>query len=94
MYSFSDVTYKYIVDEQPIGRLLFRQFCEESQPQFHRYNVFLDNIVSTHTLFSLHVYSFRCNIEHESLGSCVGFLNTYIACVNFDEKKYSLFTKF
>lgn len=80
MYSFSDVTYKYIVDEQPIGRLLFRQFCEESQPQFHRYNVFLDNIVSTHTLFSLHVDSFRCNIEHSrwvAVESVVEYLNIY-----------------
>ncbi|XP_065210501.1 G protein-coupled receptor kinase 2 isoform X1 [Planococcus citri] len=39
-----NVTYTYIVDEQPIGRLLFRQFCQELQPQFHRYNVFLDFI--------------------------------------------------
>lgn len=42
----SDVRYAYVVDQQPIGRLLFRQFCEEARPEYHRYNVFLDSIVS------------------------------------------------
>lgn len=35
-----------MVDQQPIGRLLFRQFCEVERPEYHRYNVFLDAIVS------------------------------------------------
>uniref|UniRef100_A0A1B6C906 G protein-coupled receptor kinase n=1 Tax=Clastoptera arizonana TaxID=38151 RepID=A0A1B6C906_9HEMI len=39
-----DVRYAYVVDQQPIGRLLFRQFCEEARPEYHRYNVFLDSI--------------------------------------------------
>jgi G protein-coupled receptor kinase len=43
---FADVRYNYIVDQQPIGRLLFRQFCEDARPEYHRYNVFLDSIVS------------------------------------------------
>lgn len=38
--------YSYIIDQQPIGRLLFLQFCEEDRQEFHRYNVFLDSIVS------------------------------------------------
>lgn len=38
--------YNYIIDQQPIGRLLFLQFCEEERQEFHRYNVFLDSIVS------------------------------------------------
>lgn len=38
--------YSYIIDQQPIGRLLFLQFCEEERQEFHRYNVFLDSIVS------------------------------------------------
>lgn len=36
-----DVRYQYVVDGQPIGRLLFRQFCEVS-PKYQRYNHFLD----------------------------------------------------
>lgn len=39
-----DVRYSYVVDQQPIGRLLFRQFCEEARPEYHRYNIFLDSI--------------------------------------------------
>lgn len=38
--------YSYIIDQQPIGRLLFLQFCEEERQEFHRYNVFLNSIVS------------------------------------------------
>lgn len=41
-----DMKYSYIIDQQPIGRLLFLQFCEEERHEFHRYNVFLDSIVS------------------------------------------------
>ncbi|XP_053619864.1 G protein-coupled receptor kinase 2 [Plodia interpunctella] len=36
-----DVGYDYVVDQQPIGKLLFRQFCE-NRPQYHKYNSFLD----------------------------------------------------
>uniref|UniRef100_A0A0A9ZGM9 G protein-coupled receptor kinase n=2 Tax=Lygus hesperus TaxID=30085 RepID=A0A0A9ZGM9_LYGHE len=39
-----EVKYSYVVDQQPIGLLLFRQFCQEAQPEYHRYNVFLDAI--------------------------------------------------
>ncbi|KAJ9573648.1 hypothetical protein L9F63_008989 [Diploptera punctata] len=39
-----DVKYSYVVDQQPIGRLLFRQFCETAKPEYHRYNIFLDSI--------------------------------------------------
>lgn len=38
-----DVKYSYIVDQQPIGRLLFRQFCETNkQRPYHKYNLVLD----------------------------------------------------
>lgn len=36
--------YSYVVDQQPIGRLLFRQFCQDKKPSYHRYNLFLDSI--------------------------------------------------
>ncbi|XP_067007853.1 G protein-coupled receptor kinase 2 isoform X3 [Anabrus simplex] len=39
-----DARYSYVVDQQPIGRLLFRQFCENARPEYHRYNIFLDTI--------------------------------------------------
>ncbi|PZC77158.1 hypothetical protein B5X24_HaOG203712 [Helicoverpa armigera] len=39
---FNDVGYDYVVDQQPIGKLLFRQFCERNRPQYHKYNNFLD----------------------------------------------------
>ncbi|XP_045506673.1 G protein-coupled receptor kinase 2 isoform X1 [Colias croceus] len=37
-----DINYDYIVDQQPIGKLLFRQFCEKNRPHYHKYNSFLD----------------------------------------------------
>ncbi|XP_071539196.1 G protein-coupled receptor kinase 2 isoform X2 [Panulirus ornatus] len=41
-----DVKYSYVVDQQPIGRLLFRQFCETVKPTYHKYNIFLDDVES------------------------------------------------
>ncbi|XP_043268503.1 G protein-coupled receptor kinase 2 isoform X1 [Venturia canescens] len=37
-----DISYNYVVDQQPIGRLLFRQFCQDKHQSFHRYILFLD----------------------------------------------------
>ncbi|XP_049880484.1 G protein-coupled receptor kinase 2 [Pectinophora gossypiella] len=39
-----DVGYEYVVDQQPIGKLLFRQFCERTRPEYHKYNSFLDAV--------------------------------------------------
>ncbi|CAG0897930.1 unnamed protein product [Darwinula stevensoni] len=39
-----DVRYSYVIDQQPIGRELFRQFCENVKPEYHRYNEFLDKV--------------------------------------------------
>uniref|UniRef100_A0A2P2HXL7 G protein-coupled receptor kinase n=1 Tax=Hirondellea gigas TaxID=1518452 RepID=A0A2P2HXL7_9CRUS len=36
--------YSYVVDRQPIGSLLFRQFCEQLKPHYHKYNCFLDEV--------------------------------------------------
>lgn len=38
-----DLRYSYIVEQQPIGRLLFRQFCE-TRPHFKKCNNFLDSV--------------------------------------------------
>ncbi|XP_018564693.1 G protein-coupled receptor kinase 2 [Anoplophora glabripennis] len=37
-----DVRYEYVVDQQPIGKLLFDQWCEEKGPRYHRCVKFLD----------------------------------------------------
>lgn len=39
-----DLSYDYIVDQQPIGQVLFRQFCEKSRKPYHHYNDFLDSV--------------------------------------------------
>lgn len=40
----TDIRYGYVVDQQPIGRLLFRQYCQNQKPSYHRYNLLLDAI--------------------------------------------------
>jgi G protein-coupled receptor kinase len=37
-----DVRYEYVVDQQPIGRLLFEQWCEVKRRQYYRCVKFLD----------------------------------------------------
>jgi hypothetical protein len=44
-FIFSALTYKYIIEQQPIGRALFRQFCE-TKHDFKRSVDFLDAVVS------------------------------------------------
>lgn len=39
-----DVSYGYIVDQQPIGKVLFRQFCENKRPEFYKYIAFLESV--------------------------------------------------
>ncbi|EAT42340.1 AAEL006120-PA, partial [Aedes aegypti] len=38
-----DVSYGYVVDQQPIGRELFFQFCKVKRPQYYRYISFLED---------------------------------------------------
>ncbi|XP_033233192.1 G protein-coupled receptor kinase 2 [Drosophila pseudoobscura] len=40
-----DISYGYVIDQQPIGRELFRQFCENKRPIYFRYIVFLEQVV-------------------------------------------------
>uniref|UniRef100_A0A1B0D2G3 Uncharacterized protein n=2 Tax=Phlebotomus papatasi TaxID=29031 RepID=A0A1B0D2G3_PHLPP len=40
-----DVSYNYVIDQQPIGRILFRSFCEHKRPLYFRYIAFLDSVV-------------------------------------------------
>ncbi|XP_021962333.1 G protein-coupled receptor kinase 2 isoform X3 [Folsomia candida] len=39
-----DASYSYVVDQQPIGLLLFRAFCEATNPHYHICNCFLDAV--------------------------------------------------
>ncbi|XP_022917770.1 G protein-coupled receptor kinase 2 [Onthophagus taurus] len=38
----TDVRYEYVVDQQPIGKLLFLQWCEATRPHLHRCMKFLE----------------------------------------------------
>ncbi|XP_076364561.1 G protein-coupled receptor kinase 2-like isoform X1 [Tachypleus tridentatus] len=40
-----DVQYSYVVEQQPIGRLLFRQYCE-TKPHYRKCNDFLDEVAN------------------------------------------------
>lgn len=42
-------SYDYIVDQQPIGQVLFRQFCVNSKKPYHHYNDFLDDVENYET---------------------------------------------
>jgi len=41
----TDISYGYVIDQQPIGRELFRLFCENKRPVYFRYITFLDEVV-------------------------------------------------
>lgn len=38
----TDVKYEYVVDQQPIGKLLFDHWCEQKGTKYHRRVKFLD----------------------------------------------------
>lgn len=42
--SLSSISYDYIVDHQPLGQRLFRQFCLKHNKEYYHYNEFLDDI--------------------------------------------------
>lgn len=46
LFIFSERDYSQLCDKQPIGRLLFRQFCD-SRPDLKRCIEFLDAVVSS-----------------------------------------------
>ncbi|CAG0919282.1 unnamed protein product [Notodromas monacha] len=39
-----DVSYSFIVDQQPIGNLLFRQFCQTLHPEYYKYWELIDDM--------------------------------------------------
>ena len=44
--SLPSITYEYIVDQQPLGQKLFRQFCLKHKKEYYHYNEFLDSCES------------------------------------------------
>ena len=40
-------TYTDLVDSQPLGKRLFREFCQVMRPEFDKYNKYLDAVVSS-----------------------------------------------
>ncbi|XP_065371518.1 G protein-coupled receptor kinase 2 isoform X1 [Calliphora vicina] len=58
-----DISYGYVIDQQPIGRELFRQFCESRRPLYFRYISFLDQVQNLNK-FPLHPF-FRYEVEYD-----------------------------
>lgn len=42
--SLPSLEYSFLVDQQPIGQKLFRQFCEAHRKEYYHYNEFLDAV--------------------------------------------------
>ncbi|KAI2801935.1 G protein-coupled receptor kinase 6, partial [Blomia tropicalis] len=55
-----DVHYRYIVEHQPIGRLLFRRFCD-TIPSYHRCNRFLDALEN----YDIQLFEDKPNVAKE-----------------------------
>lgn len=64
-FLFSDVSYGYVIDQQPIGRILFRLFCENKRPLYYRYIAFLDNVTRwvLYNCFFFCVFFFACRYK-------------------------------
>ncbi|KAM7363977.1 G protein-coupled receptor kinase 2 isoform 1-T2 [Cochliomyia hominivorax] len=56
-----DISYGYVIDQQPIGRELFRQFCESKRPLYFRYISFLDQVQKYEVEYDEH----RLTIAHD-----------------------------
>ncbi|XP_039956769.1 G protein-coupled receptor kinase 2 isoform X1 [Bactrocera neohumeralis] len=59
-----DISYGYVIDQQPIGRILFRQFCESKRPIYFRYISFLDEVQRISFLLSSNA-KFRYDVEYD-----------------------------
>ncbi|CAG9809921.1 unnamed protein product [Chironomus riparius] len=63
-----DVSYDYVVDQQPIGNVLFRQFCENKRPEFHKYVKFLESVSRYEIESDDHRKTNACEIGRRYLG--------------------------
>ncbi|XP_059612058.1 G protein-coupled receptor kinase 2 [Phlebotomus argentipes] len=66
-----DVNYNYVIDQQPIGRILFRSFCEHKRPLYFRYIAFLDSVVRYEVEYDEHRTEIAKEIGKRFLGICV-----------------------
>ncbi|KAL9900876.1 G protein-coupled receptor kinase 2 isoform 3-T3 [Glossina fuscipes fuscipes] len=55
-----DISYAYVIDQQPIGRELFRQFCESKRPLYFRYISFVEQV---HRIIFLYIS--RYEVEYD-----------------------------
>uniref|UniRef100_A0A182TVU3 RGS domain-containing protein n=1 Tax=Anopheles melas TaxID=34690 RepID=A0A182TVU3_9DIPT len=65
-----DVSYGYVVDQQPIGRELFRQFCKVKRPQYSRYITFLDDATRYEIAADEHRVDLAFEVAKRYLGLC------------------------
>ncbi|XP_052868484.1 G protein-coupled receptor kinase 2 [Anopheles cruzii] len=65
-----DVSYGYVVDQQPIGRELFRQFCKVKRPQYSRYITFLDDATRYEIAADEHRVELAYEVVKRYLGLC------------------------
>uniref|UniRef100_A0A2C9GSP1 G protein-coupled receptor kinase n=1 Tax=Anopheles atroparvus TaxID=41427 RepID=A0A2C9GSP1_ANOAO len=65
-----DVSYGYVVDQQPIGRELFRQFCKVKRPQYSRYITFLDDATRYEIAADEHRVDLAYEVVKRYLGLC------------------------
>uniref|UniRef100_A0A3F2YWJ4 G protein-coupled receptor kinase n=1 Tax=Anopheles epiroticus TaxID=199890 RepID=A0A3F2YWJ4_9DIPT len=65
-----DVSYGYVVDQQPIGRELFRQFCKVKRPTYSRYITFLDDATRYEIAADEHRVDLAYEVAKRYLGLC------------------------
>lgn len=65
-----DVSYGYVVDQQPIGRELFFQFCKVKRPQYYRYISFLEDTTGYEIAADENRVKLAYNVAKRYLGLC------------------------
>ncbi|CAO1435379.1 unnamed protein product [Diamesa serratosioi] len=66
-----DVSYDYVIDQQPIGRVLFRALCENKRPHFYKYLSFLDSVTRYEVESDENRLATAANISRRFLGIIV-----------------------
>lgn len=83
----SDVSYGYVIDQQPIGRILFRMFCENKRPLYYRYISFLDNVTRFVCLLKSVTLKYCMHCIPSLLFYCCSLHCLYKYCYKLKEKK-------
>uniref|UniRef100_A0A1A9W829 G protein-coupled receptor kinase n=1 Tax=Glossina brevipalpis TaxID=37001 RepID=A0A1A9W829_9MUSC len=63
-----DISYAYVIDQQPIGRELFRQFCESKRPLYFRYISFVEQVHRYDVEYDEHRIAIAHDIGRRFLG--------------------------